>query len=78
MIQTYKLVFTLYRCECWLSSAATTDEERQQMGYMGQVHLGDMCNVMRLGALVTAHADTHAPTHRPVLLATVSGAICAY
>ncbi|XP_037294045.1 DNA damage-binding protein 1 isoform X2 [Manduca sexta] len=63
---------------CQKDSAATTDEERQQMGYMGQFHIGDMVNVMRLGSLVGAHhsADSAAPVQHPVLLATVSGAIC--
>ncbi|KPJ17707.1 DNA damage-binding protein 1 [Papilio machaon] len=56
--------------------AATTDEERQQMGYAGQVHLGDTVNAMRRGALVAPLADTAAPVHNPVLLATVNGAIC--
>lgn len=58
------------------SSAATTDEERQQMSYMGQFHLGDMVNVMRAGSLVAQHADSAAPVHNPVLLATVTGSIC--
>ncbi|VVC93005.1 unnamed protein product [Leptidea sinapis] len=46
---------------CQKDSAATTDEERQQMSYMGQFHIGDMVNVMRLGSLVGQHADTAAP-----------------
>ncbi|CAH2210673.1 jg17461, partial [Pararge aegeria aegeria] len=46
------------------------------MGYMGQFHVGDMVNVMRRGALVAQLADTAAPVARPVLLATVTGAIC--
>lgn len=46
------------------------------MGYMGQFHLGDMVNVMRRGTLVSQLADTAAPVARPVLLATVTGAIC--
>ncbi|XP_050685105.1 DNA damage-binding protein 1 isoform X1 [Leptidea sinapis] len=61
---------------CQKDSAATTDEERQQMSYMGQFHIGDMVNVMRLGSLVGQHADTAAPVSKPALLATVSGAIC--
>ncbi|XP_045537764.1 DNA damage-binding protein 1 [Papilio machaon] len=61
---------------CQKDSAATTDEERQQMGYAGQVHLGDTVNAMRRGALVAPLADTAAPVHNPVLLATVNGAIC--
>ncbi|CAH2046047.1 unnamed protein product, partial [Iphiclides podalirius] len=66
--------FNLFVCQ--KDSAATTDEERQLMGYMGQFHLGDMVNVMRLGSLVAQHADTAAPVGHPVLLATVTGAIC--
>ncbi|XP_072930200.1 DNA damage-binding protein 1 [Epargyreus clarus] len=66
--------FNLFVCQ--KDSAATTDEERQQMGYMGAVHAGDMVNVMRRGSLVAQLADTAAPVHHPVLLATVSGAIC--
>nr|XP_026490966.1 DNA damage-binding protein 1 [Vanessa tameamea] len=66
--------FNLFVCQ--KDSAATTDEERQQMGYMGQFHIGDMVNVMRRGALVAQLADTAAPVARPVLLATVTGAIC--
>ncbi|XP_049877553.1 DNA damage-binding protein 1 [Pectinophora gossypiella] len=69
--------FNLFVCQ--KDSAATTDEERQQMGYAGQFHVGDMVNVMRRGALAARHADCAdcaAPTANPVLLATVSGAIC--
>ncbi|XP_059050799.1 DNA damage-binding protein 1-like [Achroia grisella] len=61
---------------CQKDSAATTDEERQQMSYLGQFNVGDMVNVMRLGSLVGQHADTAAPVTNPVLLATVTGAIC--
>ncbi|XP_052756442.1 DNA damage-binding protein 1 [Galleria mellonella] len=61
---------------CQKDSAATTDEERQQMSYLGQFNVGDMVNVMRLGSLVGQHADTAAPVSNPVLLATVTGAIC--
>lgn len=66
--------FNLFVCQ--KDSAATTDEERQQMGYMGQFHIGEMVNVMRTGSLVGQHADTAAPVSNPVLLATVNGAIC--
>ncbi|KAI8425417.1 hypothetical protein MSG28_007164 [Choristoneura fumiferana] len=66
--------FNLFVCQ--KDSAATTDEERQQMGYTGQFHAGDMVNVMRAGSLVATHADTAAPVTAPVLLATVTGAIC--
>ncbi|CAG4984132.1 unnamed protein product [Colias eurytheme] len=66
--------FNLFVCQ--KDSAATTDEERQQMSYMGQFHIGDMVNVMRLGSLVGQSADTAAPVANPALLATVTGAIC--
>ncbi|XP_047994134.1 DNA damage-binding protein 1 [Leguminivora glycinivorella] len=66
--------FNLFVCQ--KDSAATTDEERQHMGYTGQFHVGDMVNVMRCGSLVATHADTAAPVSSPVLLATVTGAIC--
>ncbi|XP_053613345.1 DNA damage-binding protein 1 [Plodia interpunctella] len=66
--------FNLFVCQ--KDSAATTDEDRQLMSYMGQVHLGDMVNVMRRGALVAQSADSVAPVQRPVLAATVHGAIC--
>ncbi|KAJ8724163.1 hypothetical protein PYW07_008143 [Mythimna separata] len=66
--------FNLFVCQ--KDSAATTDEERQQMSYMGQFHVGDMVNVMRSGSLVGQHADTAAPVTNPVLLATVTGSIC--
>ncbi|XP_061722151.1 DNA damage-binding protein 1 [Cydia pomonella] len=66
--------FNLFVCQ--KDSAATTDEDRQHMGYTGQFHVGDMVNVMRCGSLVATHADTAAPVTSPVLLATVTGAIC--
>lgn len=62
---------------CYIYSAATTDEERQQMNEMGQFHVGDLINVFRRGSLVMHHssADTSTPTTNTVLFATVSGAI---
>ncbi|XP_060805090.1 DNA damage-binding protein 1 [Amyelois transitella] len=66
--------FNLFVCQ--KDSAATTDEDRQLMSYMGQFHLGDMANVMRPGSLVAQHADSAAPVLHPVLVATVHGAVC--
>lgn len=57
-------------------SAATTDEERQQMQEVGQFHLGDMVNVFRHGSLVMQNlGETSTPTTGCVLYGTVSGAI---
>lgn len=61
---------------CFNYSAATTDEERQQMQAVGQFHLGDMVNVFRHGSLVMQHVgETSTPTQGCVLFGTVSGAI---
>lgn len=57
-------------------SAATTDEERQQMQEIGHFHLGDLVNVFRHGSLVMQHSgDTTTPTHGCILFGTVNGAI---
>lgn len=48
------------------------------MSNIGLFHIGDMCNVMRHGTLVQALEEAAAPVHHPVLLATVTGAICTY
>ncbi|CAG9789143.1 unnamed protein product [Diatraea saccharalis] len=66
--------FNLFICQ--KDGAATTDEDRQQLDNMGRFHVGDMVNVMRHGSLVSQHADTAAPVSNPVLVATVTGAIC--
>lgn len=61
---------------CFVLSAATTDEERQQMQEVGQFHLGDMVNVFRHGSLVMQHVgESSTPTQGCVLFGTVSGAI---
>lgn len=61
---------------CQKDSAATTDEERQQMQEVGQFHLGDMANVFRHGSLVMQNlGETSTPTIGCVLYGTVSGAI---
>ncbi|GLV40180.1 piccolo [Carabus blaptoides fortunei] len=61
---------------CQKDSAATTDEERQQMQEVGQFHVGDMINVFRHGSLVMQNlGETSTPTSGCVLFGTVSGAI---
>jgi DNA damage-binding protein 1 len=58
------------------SSAATTDEERQQMPEVAQFHLGDMINVFRHGSLAMQNVgERTTPTQGCVLYGTVSGAI---
>lgn len=57
-------------------SAATTDEERQQMPEVAQFHLGDMVNVFRHGSLVMQNVgEKTTPTQGCILYGTVSGAI---
>lgn len=57
-------------------SAATTDEERQQMPEVAQFHLGDMINVFRHGSLAMQNVGERTiPTTGCVLYGTVSGAI---
>lgn len=67
--------FNLFVCQ--KDSAATTDEERQQMPEVSQFHLGDMVNVFRHGSLVMQQnvGEKSTPTHGCVLYGTVSGAI---
>jgi len=60
-----------------LYSAATTEEERQQLSEVGRFHLGDMVNCFRHGSLVMDHAaeTLTTPTQGCVLFGTVNGAI---
>uniref|UniRef100_U5EVD6 DNA damage-binding protein 1 n=1 Tax=Corethrella appendiculata TaxID=1370023 RepID=U5EVD6_9DIPT len=61
---------------CQKDSAATTDEERQQMPEVAQFHLGDMVNVFRHGSLVMQNiGERTTPTQGCILYGTVSGAI---
>lgn len=61
---------------CLKDSAATTDDERQQMPEVAQFHLGDMVNVFRHGSLVMQNiGERTTPTTGCVLFGTVSGAI---
>lgn len=60
----------------WFFSAATTDEERQQMPEVAHFHLGDMVNVFRHGSLVMQNVgEKTTPTQGCILYGTVSGAI---
>ncbi|XP_011303524.1 DNA damage-binding protein 1 [Fopius arisanus] len=66
--------FNLFVCQ--KDSAATSEEERQQMQEVGQFHLGDMVNVFRHGSLVMQHlGESSTPTQGCVLFGTVGGAI---
>lgn len=66
--------FNLFVCQ--KDSAATSDEERQQMPEIAQFHLGDMVNVFRHGSLVMQNVgERSTPTQGCVLYGTVSGAI---
>lgn len=70
LILIWKLV-SLFFC-----SAATTDEERQQMPEVAHYHLGDMVNVFRHGSLVMQNVgEKTTPTAGCILYGTVSGAI---
>ncbi|XP_026675017.1 DNA damage-binding protein 1 isoform X2 [Ceratina calcarata] len=61
---------------CQKDSAATSEDERQQMQEVGQFHLGDMVNVFRHGSLVMQNlGESSTPTQGCVLFGTVSGAI---
>jgi DNA damage-binding protein 1 len=66
--------FNLFVCQ--KDSAATADEDRQQMQECGQFHLGDMVNVFRHGSLTMQHVfETSVPTQGCILFGTVNGAI---
>lgn len=61
---------------CFFYSAATSEDERQQMQEVGQFHLGDMVNIFRHGSLVMQNlGESSTPTQGCVLFGTVSGAI---
>nr|CAG4643697.1 EOG090X00HD [Lepidurus arcticus] len=67
---------TLNLFVCQKDSAATTDEDRQQMQTVGRFHLGDLVNVFRHGSLVMQQAaDSATPIQGGVLYGTVHGAI---
>uniref|UniRef100_A0A1B0DIH4 Uncharacterized protein n=1 Tax=Phlebotomus papatasi TaxID=29031 RepID=A0A1B0DIH4_PHLPP len=61
---------------CQKDSAATTDEEREQMPEVAMFHLGDMINVFRHGSLVMQNVgENTTQTSGCVLYGTISGAI---
>jgi len=61
---------------CHKDSAATTDEERQNLQESGVFHLGEFVNVFRHGSLVMQHAfESSTPTQGSVLYGTVNGAV---
>ncbi|WAR03144.1 DDB1-like protein [Mya arenaria] len=66
--------FNLFTCH--KDSAATTDEERQNLQETGLFHLGEFVNVFRHGSLVMQHAfESTTPTQGSVLFGTVNGAV---
>ncbi|XP_059472612.1 DNA damage-binding protein 1 [Neocloeon triangulifer] len=66
--------FNLFVCQ--KDSAATADEDRQQMIECGLFHVGDMVNVFRHGSLTMQHVfETSVPTHGCILYGTVNGSI---
>ncbi|XP_044745823.1 DNA damage-binding protein 1 [Coccinella septempunctata] len=61
---------------CQKDSAATNDEERQQMQEIGHFHIGEMINVFRHGSLVMQNlGETSTPTSGCVLFGTVGGSL---
>lgn len=61
---------------CQRDSAASTDEERQQMTEVGQIHVGDAINVFRHGSLVMQNlGDAGTPHTGSILYGTVFGAV---
>ncbi|XP_071542214.1 DNA damage-binding protein 1 [Panulirus ornatus] len=61
---------------CHKDSAATSDEERQQMQEVGRFHLGDFVNVFRHGTLVMQGVpEASTVTQGCVLYGTVHGAL---
>ena len=60
----------------YFTSAASTDEDRQQMTEVGQIHIGDMINVFRHGSLVMENLGDSSTQHSgSILYGTVQGAI---
>ena len=63
-------------CILHLFSAASTDEERQQMTEVGQIHVGDQINAFCHGSLVMENlGDSSTPHTGSILYGTVHGAI---
>ena len=66
----------LYHGSIKIFSAASTDEERQQMTEVGQIHVGDQINVFCHGSLVMENlGDSSTPHTGSILYGTVHGAI---
>merc|ERR1719336_107975 len=61
---------------CHRESGASTDEERQQMAEVGQIHIGDHLNVFKHGSLVMQNlGDSSIPHSGSILFGSVGGAI---
>merc|ERR1712226_735372 len=61
---------------CQRDSAAGSDEDRQQMTEVGQIHIGDMINVFCHGSLVMENLGDSSTQHSgSILYGTVQGAI---
>ncbi|XP_021371372.1 DNA damage-binding protein 1-like isoform X1 [Mizuhopecten yessoensis] len=66
--------FNLFTCQ--KDSAATTEEDRQNLQEVGMFHLGEFVNVFRHGSLVMQHTSENSmPTQGSVLFGTVNGAV---
>lgn len=72
--RTYRKLVTVF--SSYVYSAATSDEERQQMQEVGRFHLGDFVNVFRHGTLVMQGVpEASTVTQGCVLYGTVHGAL---
>ena len=68
-----------YSVLLYVFSAASTDEERQQMTEVGQIHVGDMINVFCHGSLVMENlGDSSTPHTGSILYGTIHGSIGKY
>ncbi|KAL3841910.1 hypothetical protein ACJMK2_019999 [Sinanodonta woodiana] len=66
--------FNLFTCQ--KDSAATTEEERQNLEEVGLYHVGEFINIFRHGSLVMQHAgESSTPIQGSVLFGTVNGSI---
>ena len=75
----FKVTITIFKAILiiiFIFSAASTDEDRQQMTEVGQIHVGDMINVFRHGSLVMENLGDSSTQHSgSILYGTVQGAI---
>ena len=61
---------------CHRESGASTDDERQQMNEVGQIHVGDFINTFRNGSHVMQNLkDTSTPHTGSVLFGTLASFI---